>query len=253
MCSASWVWSGETFYFYFNRDEQRHRPLAEPPKRFAYDQHDALMPIDPQGGGSWIACDQYGRIFALLNYYQGATCQLAERISRGHIVRAMSQSAARSSPLTVLESMPLEKFSPFSLLCFEPANALNPSQLSAGQNPLLYQWDGQALEISAIESPFSSSGYHQWDAVLEHRQNHYQDLLRGKTCTTPNDLLEQWQSSHYPEASAFSVCMHRDDAKTVSLSRILVAPQKVTFDYFDDAPCAHDLAKPAVSCRLVRI
>lgn len=41
----------------FNRDEMRSRPLALPPRRLRAGTHEAVMPLDPQSGGTWIGAN----------------------------------------------------------------------------------------------------------------------------------------------------------------------------------------------------
>jgi hypothetical protein len=51
-------------------------------------------------------------------------------------------------------------------------------------------------------------------------------------------LLASYHSSHSQKGGAYSVCMHRADAATVSFSRIRVTPEQVEFHYTPGAPCA---------------
>src|SRR6478672_3947680 len=51
----------------FNRDELRSRPEALPPVVRKFGARTAVMPIDPQSDGTWIAANDAGLIFALLN------------------------------------------------------------------------------------------------------------------------------------------------------------------------------------------
>ena len=46
-----------------------------------------------------------------------------------------------------------------------------------------------------------------------------------------------FHSSHEPQCGATSVCMHREDARTVSLSEITSSRGQVQFRYFDGPPC----------------
>jgi len=43
--------------------------------------------------------------------------------------------------------------------------------------------------------------------------------------------------SHYPQKGAYSICMHRDDATTVSLSHLFINQNQVIFNYHNGSPC----------------
>jgi hypothetical protein len=51
-------------------------------------------------------------------------------------------------------------------------------------------------------------------------------------------LLTDFHASHAPTPSAYSPCMHRDNALTVSCSKVTVADGLIEFVYFPLAPCA---------------
>jgi hypothetical protein len=51
-------------------------------------------------------------------------------------------------------------------------------------------------------------------------------------------LLMDFHTSHAPIPSAYSPCMHRDNADTVSFSRVTVADGVIEFAYFPKSPCA---------------
>ena len=51
----------------FNRDESRVRPAGLPPVHRRFGARDALSPIDPQSGGTWLAVNDAGLVLAVLN------------------------------------------------------------------------------------------------------------------------------------------------------------------------------------------
>ena len=55
-----------------NRDEHLTRAPALPPTVWAAGARRALMPIDPSSGGTWIAANDAGLVFAVLNTYKGS-------------------------------------------------------------------------------------------------------------------------------------------------------------------------------------
>jgi hypothetical protein len=60
----------------------------------------------------------------------------------------------------------------------------------------------------------------------------------------------RYHSSHMPNRSKESVCMHREDANTISLSHVSVSEQSVSFRYADGSPCEAELG-PNLSMKLI--
>ena len=67
MCTVTFLPMGDGLRVMANRDERHTRPSAHPPSIARAGGALALMPIDPQGGGTWIAGTSAGLVFALLN------------------------------------------------------------------------------------------------------------------------------------------------------------------------------------------
>jgi hypothetical protein len=51
-------------------------------------------------------------------------------------------------------------------------------------------------------------------------------------------LLDKFHSSHFPAASAYSTCRRRNDARTVSFSKVNISRDGIEFFYHADSPCA---------------
>jgi hypothetical protein len=51
------------------------------------------------------------------------------------------------------------------------------------------------------------------------------------------EWLRRLHRSHQPERGAYSTCMHREDAATVSYTEIVVAPGNACLRYQAGAPC----------------
>jgi hypothetical protein len=56
-------------------------------------------------------------------------------------------------------------------------------------------------------------------------------------------LLSDFHRSHRPSRSAYSACMHRTDAETISFSRITVEADSIEFHYYPHAPCCDGAAQ----------
>lgn len=251
MCTASWFFSTDHYYVFFNRDELKSRSIALPPSAQSCNSLQALMPIDPDGGGTWIGVNDAGWTFALLNYYQGDT-PAGPLISRGGIVRSMLACASQQQLNNQLQSLNLQRYAPFSLLSFAPvqlaATAKPPEQNEATNSVLMWQWNGRQLSRRSCTRVMSSSSKlaHGVLAARRDAASHFNVLPQHAAGTEPaNDassqhLIErhrQLHSSHLPDQSAFAVCMHRSDAGTVSYSEISVTAQQSRFDYYAGSPC----------------
>ncbi|WP_019602952.1 NRDE family protein [Teredinibacter turnerae] len=227
MCTLSWMTRPDGYEVLFNRDEQKSRLRADLPQGFVVAGAHVLMPVDPQGGGTWLSTNQYGVTLALLNYYQGAM-PAGELLSRGVLVKALSGARDAEDAAQLLSSQPISHFAPFSLLCFCPLS------LRAGRGVNLYCWDGERTTRHLAESPMVSSAKY-FDEVLRARRECY--LGKVGDAASRQKLLD-FHFSHGGAPSATSVCMHREDAHTVSLSHIMVADKSVIYDYYDGAPCS---------------
>src|SRR5262245_39809777 len=68
-----------------NRDESRTRPAALPPAVTRIASRVAIMPTDPQAGGTWIGVNDARLVCSLLNVYDGGT-SVERPLSRGTII-----------------------------------------------------------------------------------------------------------------------------------------------------------------------
>lgn len=253
MCTISWEFLGASegiqnevrgtndpiigYRVYFNRDEQITRPQAELPREFIENNIRYICPIDPQGGGTWCAVNEFGYTFALLNFYQGRLPKGKLR-SRGELVKNAALLRSKEAVEEYLSSLDLQKYPPFSLLVF------SPSEVKSGLVTLL-RWTGKTLEKSEQDSPLISSALY-FDDVSASRLQQYHTQISSRT-DEPAELKDfiALHKSHEPEKSAYSMCMHRDDAKTVSFSYVEVVGRNITYWYSDGSPCEAPLEKAA--------
>ena len=239
MCTISWCTAqalspSKRLDIFFNRDESKLRSKALLPEVFEHQDTRTLYPIDPQGGGTWISVNEYGLVLSLLNFYQGRLPK-GRLLSRGQIVKDASSCRTFSEVKALVSSLELSKYAPFSLLCFDP-EADNYAEV-----PLI-RWNGKDLAFLMQKSPLISSLF-DFEAVFASREKQYFDAFESEP--TPDQLLA-FHRSHKPEASAYSVCMHREDAQTVSLSHISLALKEAAFNYYDGSPCTQQQANSFV-------
>lgn len=225
MCTLSWIINDSGYEVFFNRDEQRSRQVAIAPSLI----NNAIMPIDPQSQGTWIASSIQGITLCLLNNYQmqDRMDQDSSYISRGKLIPEIIQSS--KEPGIKIETLNLENFMPFFLCIF-------PKDLKSGLNSVsIYQWDGTRLSREQTKQPFISSGVSISEVKTSRTETFSKIIVKNGT---PQEHLA-YHASHIPEKNYLSVCMHREDARTQSLCHITVN-NEITFRYHDGPPCKNN-------------
>lgn len=226
MCTLTYRLTDSGYDLFFNRDEQRSRAQAIPPK--VNHDLDAIFPLDPIGKGTWLAVHESGLSLALLNYYQAEKKHCpGSFVSRGEIILKLLKSPG--NVIEALLSMQLSDYQPFQL-CVFPANLT----LKSG-NLRSFQWDGLCLTEREQVLPITSSGV-DYPAVYQARKIKF-ELLVDRENPTTEQLLSFHQSQQ--DDGKLSVKMFREEAKTVSFSHILVREKiELTYlDYLDDSQC----------------
>lgn len=248
MCTLSYLLTDNGYELFFNRDEQRTRPIALPPT----EHENALYPVDPQGNGTWLAVNKQGVSLALLNFYQACVPIGDDReqtfVSRGqlipHLMAAIDSTERNDSASTLLQALDLTIYQPFQLAIF-PKNLTKSTA-----EVFFYQWDGKNLKLTKQQQPFTSSGVN-FAYIEKQRKNKFKELVCPKNATR-----EQFKSFHLSQENegSYSVNMERFDAKTVSISHICVEQSKtcvvhqerhklIQFNYFDN------IKRQQYSCR----
>lgn len=211
-----------------NRDEQRSRATALPPAIRQSKGHSVVYPQEP-GGGTWIGGNSRGNFLALLNWYSMEPAKLGAKIrSRGEVIPAvLGEQTAEATELT-LQAMTLADIFSFRLVGFFPGERLIRE----------WRWDTKAL--SAL--PYAWDRHHwfssSWSDELAAAQ-------RGAACqrawqgglSDPTTWLRKLHASHEPEPGPFSVCVHREDAATVSYTEVRWGPEGLEMRYLTGNPC----------------
>ncbi|VAW62203.1 FIG01201599: hypothetical protein [hydrothermal vent metagenome] len=230
MCTLSWLLNDDGYEVFFNRDEQHTRAQAIAPS--LHTNINVIMPIDPQGLGSWIGSNLQGNTLCLLNNYQKQQAMNSQRnyISRGQLIPELLQLSDLSNIEYSLNALDLNNFLAFFLCVF-------PEDLTSTHNtPAIYQWDGNKLTQEHVKQPVISSSVEAADVIKMRTAVFYDIIKASDSCQSHL----KYHSSHVPEKGYQSVCMHRKDAQTQSLTHISVN-HEIRFRYLDGAPCEnHD-------------
>ncbi|MCK6485746.1 MAG: NRDE family protein [Phycisphaerae bacterium] len=212
-----------------NRDELRIRPAAMPPEIRRRGSRTAIMPIDPLSDGSWIAVNDAGLAATLLNVNPPAPPGLMQstlRNSRGILApRLMACSTLDEAERHTADIDP-DAFPPFRLVvvdrnglidCRGDGSSLRRQRLALSSHPLLFTSSG--LGDHLVEQPRR--------ALFESMFTHEADWPAAQVA---------FHRHAWPDRRHVSVCMERDEARTVSHTIIDLERGRATLTYYGDAP-----------------
>jgi hypothetical protein len=241
MCTLTVVpLAGSRLRLAFNRDERPDRPAGLGPRQRRFGDREALLPIDPAAGGTWLAVNDAGLALALLNVTSEnpAAAGVALR-SRGAIIPALLGTASPSAALAVAEQgLDYSTFAPFRLVL-------------VGQGVVAdVRWDGrEPMVMSRLLGGrpllFTSSGL--GDQLVDGARRELLDELFGGAPETWERAQEAFHRHRWPGREHLSVNMTRTTARTVSHSVIDLDPAEALFTYH---PAAPDQPAERVSLRL---
>ncbi len=195
---------------FFNRDELKTRARAHPPEVFQSESGVRyLSPIDPDGGGTWMAVNEHGLCLALLNRWHETGYKGTQ--TRGRIITGLAGCRSLDEVEKSVQSLDASVFSPFTLVV-----------LSLDEE-VFWEWNGEALARAELQQPLTSSSY----CFHEVR-----DARRGAYHQTD---LEKYHSSEGEISSAYTVRMNRPDAQTWSRSVIEIG-RSITWRYHEEMP-----------------
>jgi len=228
MCTVSWAPVAGGYSLHFNRDESRTRTPALPPAALERDGVRFLAPIDADAGGTWIGVNQFGVTVSLLNRYHDTPVEPGgPRTSRGLLVLELLPARSALDVVAQLGDRALGEFQPFTVCAADRAGRVH-----------LADWTGAELRAGSTDRPgmVRTSSGHDQAAAERLRAITLAGLAADPAAITPG-LLGRFHRSHLPERGPFSVCMHRPEAETRSLTTILVAGGVAGLEYLPGAPC----------------
>jgi hypothetical protein len=228
MCTVTFVpYAPRCHRIICNRDEQLSRPAALPPQRRSDNDVTALMPIDVVSAGTWLAVNDAGLAFVLLNRNPQHSDQWQSRCSaprsRGEIIPHVMAATSSREAERRLSELDLTQLSLFRLL------------IDDGQHIRELISDGQSLRNRdhTLDQPlmFTSNGLGD-DLDEAPRRELFNTMFAGSSDT----WLEAQQSYHHhrwPDQPQLSVDMSRRDARTVSITTVNITQQAVVMRYHD--------------------
>jgi len=228
VCTLSWLPSRNGYWLLFTRDERRSRSRGSPPAVARRGDHLVLAPTDGDFEGTWIGVNSAGVGAALLNRYaDGPTDPGIPRVSRGLLVRSLLDSRSATRVVRRLEDMSLAPFQSFTLAATDRRGVVHVTD-----------WDGSSVTKTTIRQPGllrTSSGGDQLEAERQRRKVF--DELVGTELRPRIESLREFHRGHLPERGPYSVCMHRDEAETHSLTEVRVSRRTATMRFLAGPAC----------------
>lgn len=227
MCTVSFIPNKTGFDLAMNRDEQLGRMAALPPAMIEHGVFKALYPRELQGG-TWIGLNEAGLAFALINWYSETQRQAAGTLSRGGVIPALLATATARDAESALMEMPLKRLNPFRIIVISLAEHC------------LHEWRSNGEMIKGSVLPWDkhhwfSSGFDEATANRIRLATCQQAAQELDADTLP--WLRRLHSSHHPAKDAFSICMHRIGACTVSYTEIVADSKSAVMTYHASPMC----------------
>jgi hypothetical protein len=212
-----------------NRDESLMRPRAIPPHVRQIGARQAVFPIDPAGGGTWIAANDAGLVFTLLNFNVPTLApELASRsqLSRGLIIPTLLDCPTQTIAVDRLLALDVSRYAAFRLVITNCEQFVEV--VSTGKKI-------QIRNRKRLYSPllFTSSGL--GDAVVESpRSSLLQQILSTQAASSA--VQDSFHRHSWPRKQHLSVCMRRPDARTVSYTTVEMSRDRAVMQYHAGAP-----------------
>lgn len=235
MCTVTLIARRSGYALGMNRDEKLARVPAIPPQMKRLENCDALFPSEP-GGGAWIGVNDCGITLALINWYAAPDRVFENVVSRGTVVRSLLSKNSFDAITTSLQRQPMQSVNPFRLIGVFP-----------GQRVVEWRWD--LHHLTAFEHPWVtrvwiSSGFDEPGAQNVRGSTFAEALSDPDAETVP--WLRRLHASHTPHSGPYSMCMHREDAATVSYTEIEMTKGIATMRYAAGSPCGKNQKYEAV-------
>jgi hypothetical protein len=230
MCTLSVITRDNGYLLAMNRDEKIARGAGEGPEIQDLSGTTAIYPSDG-AGGTWIGANEYGISLTLLNWNDivRRPLDIRKARSRGRIIPALGSSPRMAELQAAFCVSDLERIQPFRLV------GIFPSEQTIGE----WHWDESRLT-------FQAQGWHSRHWFSSSLSDRHAESFRGAAChnaqnesdTGSAPWLRRLHASHAGGPGPFSLCVHRNDVRTLSYSEVMVTSTSVQMAHFQGSPCA---------------
>jgi hypothetical protein len=222
MCTITIVPLRDGFRLACNRDEQRRRAEAQPPRTHSLQHRTAIFPVDPLGPGTWVGVNDAGLAAALLNRTVASTrpAGLALR-SRGLIIPALLASASLAHAIDMGAAMNPHDFDPFRLVLAQHTKAV----------VLASDGLGVSLDTLDLSTPIMLTSSSLGDALVDTPRRALFDRLFAAGGRSWLRAQRRFHQHQWRARREISVRMERGDARTVSHTVVDVNAHAVALRY----------------------
>lgn len=230
MCTLSVVTHEEGYRIAMNRDERIGRGAGTAVEKYELGGTAVVYPSDGTGG-TWIAANEHGVALALLNWNDVVPRQVdpSQARSRGRLIPALIDTRSLAELRAVLDMLELEGMLPFVLVGVFP-----------GEREI-WEWRWNSASLESRVHPWQPRHWFSSSLSDLKAQN-----LRGQFCHSAwaeSDAgsavwLRRLHASHAGGPGPFSICVHREDVKTLSYTELDCTPEAVQCAHFMGSPCA---------------
>jgi hypothetical protein len=224
MCTLSFIPDKSGYVAGMNRDEQHARPRSLPPAIAG----SAVYPREPSTGGTWVAINASGLTLAVLNKNEDGRLPVRLR-SRGELIPALISANSLAEVHRRLVETGCKGMWPFRLIA-----------ISAEENEVC-EW---AYGTQLTQANYDWQRRHWYSSGMSDIEaNRVRTVVVEQAWQEPGAGSLPWlralHRSHQPRQGAYSICVHRDDAATVSYSEIVFENGQATFRYAAGSPCQY--------------
>jgi len=206
-----------------------------PPKTYEFDGTRAIYP-NAGDGGTWIAANDCGITLALLNWNDIAPPGKGVKTrSRGRVIPALIDSRSLWDLHAVFSASNFKAMMPFRLV------GVFPTEREIWE----WRWDSIQLDFQIHEW----KSRHWFSSSLSDERA---ESVRGAACREAEreadvgsvPWLRRLHASHAGGPGPFSLCVHRQDVKTLSYSEVMVTPKYIRMGHFRGSPCTMTQIRP---------
>ena len=229
MCTVTFIPRRNGYYLGMNRDEKSSRPAGLFPSIRTIHGHRVLYPSEPTGG-TWVSLTDRGISFALVNWYSVPASADGDVVSRGIVIPSISDADSPASADRSLSELPLGRMNPFRLVGVFPDC----------RKIMEWRWDLKHVTRKRhrwCALQWISSGFDEPRAQTV-RNKTFREALTQKSAGTLG-WLRRLHRSHSPQPSPFSICMHREDAATVSYTEVCFGRGQTEMRYKCGPACSN--------------
>ncbi len=221
MCTVSFCINQGEVIFTSNRDERTIRPASTMPMVENVGSKNIIYPKDPQSGGTWIGCDDWGNCIILLNGgFEMHQLKEKYRMSRGIIVK---ESIGSNDPLKYIKEVELSDIEPFQVILY--GNGRLDRMVWDGSEKHFFDLDIEKTHI------FSSVTLYD-EKMRSDREMWWEDFLKSHEINGEN--IFKFHSTYKSEDRNSGLVINRENiVKTYSVSQIILNNNQGKFKHLD--------------------